>query len=125
MTHVSKGRWNMREDRRTDVDVSRIALLGAGLAGLVVTVAVLVHLSLGILSRRPLPGESRRSPLARETPPPEPRLQTSPAADMEALRERDRALLQSYGWVDRAHGIVRVPIDDAKALVLRKGLPSR
>jgi hypothetical protein len=115
----------MPEGRRTDVDVSRIFQLGAGLAGIVAVVAVLVQLSLGAIARRPFAGESRRSPLARETPPPEPRLQTSPAGDMEAMRARDRARLQTYGWVDRAHGVVRVPVEEAKKIVLRKGLPSR
>ena len=115
----------MPEGRRTDVDVRRVSLLGVALAGIVAAVAVLAQFSLGVIARRPLPGESERSPLAREVPPPEPRLQTSPAADMEAMREHDRAWLSSYGWVDRAHGVVRVPIDAAKKMVLRKGLPSQ
>jgi hypothetical protein len=115
----------MPERRQTDVDVSRILRLGLGLVGIVVTVAFLAHLSLSVISRRSIPGEARRSPLARETPPPEPRLQTSPEGDMEALREHDRTILQTYGWVDRAHGIVRVPIDEAEKMVLRKGLPAR
>lgn len=115
----------MPEGRRTDVDIRSIARFGAVLFGIVAVVAVLVQLTLGAMARRPLPGHERRSPLAIDAPPPEPRLQTSPADDMAALRARDAEILGSYGWVDRAHGIVRVPIAEAKKMVLKKGLPSR
>ena len=115
----------MPERHQTDVDVARIFFLGLGLVGIVLVVAVLTHFSLGRVSRSTEPGAQRRSPLAREALPPEPRLQTSPAGDMEALRARDRAMLETYGWVDRAHGIVRVPIEEAKKMVLKQGLPTR
>ncbi len=32
-------------------------------------------------------------------------------------------MLTTYGWVDKEKGIVRVPIDSAIALVLRRGFP--
>lgn len=115
----------MPEGRETDVDLRTIAGLAAVLVGIVAAIALTVQLTIGRMARRPPPGQERRSPLTVETPPPEPRLQTSPADDMAALRARDLALLQSYGWVDRAHGIVRVPIDDAKKRILAKGFPSR
>ncbi len=115
----------MPEGRRTDVDLRTIAVLGAVLAGIVVAVAVTAQLTIGRMARRSPPGQDRRSPLAVEAPPPEPRLQTSPADDMAALRAREDSILHSYGWVDRAQGIVRVPIDEAKKRILAKGLPSR
>lgn len=115
----------MPEGRRTDVDLRAIAVLGAVLVGIVGAIALTAQLTIGRMARRSPPGRERRSPLAVEAPPPEPRLQTSPADDMAALRARDLAILQTYGWVDRAHGIVRVPIDEAKKRILAKGLPSR
>ena len=44
---------------------------------------------------------------------------------MEAHREREDELLGSYGWVDRNAGVVRIPIDQAKRLLLERGLPVR
>jgi hypothetical protein len=115
----------MAERHSTDVNVARITLLGAALAAVVVVVALATHLSLFRIDLHPGPGAGRRSPLAREALPPEPRLQISPPADMAALREHDRQVLETYGWVDRAHGVVRIPIEEAKKMVLRQGLPSR
>jgi hypothetical protein len=36
------------------------------------------------------------------------------------LVERQRVLLRSYGWVDRAHGVVRIPVNRAVDLMLRQ-----
>src|SRR5262245_4981506 len=43
----------------------------------------------------------------------EPRLQTQPQADLAALQQAQQHILQSYSFIDRAAGIVRVPIDQA------------
>ncbi len=55
--------------------------------------------------------------------PPEPRLQTSPGADMKQMLERENHLMQSYGWVNKASGLVRIPVDRAMDIVAKKGLP--
>ncbi|MGH9441736.1 MAG: hypothetical protein ACRD16_05635 [Thermoanaerobaculia bacterium] len=115
----------MPEGRQTDVDLRSLVRFAAGLAAVVVLVAVAVQVTVGAIARRPQPGLDRRSPLARDVPPPEPRLQTSPADDMATLRRHELAVLNSYGWVDRAHGVVRIPIEEAKKEILEKGLPSR
>jgi hypothetical protein len=65
----------------------------------------------------PLPGLEARQP------PPEPRLQVSPKHDMQAVRAAEMALLHSYGWVNRAAGIVRIPIERAIDLLAERGLP--
>lgn len=56
--------------------------------------------------------------------PPEPRLQTSPGADMKQMLEREEKLMQSYGWVNKASGIVRIPVGAAMDIVAKKGLPN-
>jgi len=62
-----------------------------------------------------------RSPLAssspRESLPPEPRLQVSPAQDLKELRAAEDAMLHSYGWVDQQAGVVRIPIERAMELL--------
>lgn len=66
-----------------------------------------------------------RAPLAQAPGrlPAEPRLQTQPFVDVERLRAEERELLTSYGWVDEKAGVVRIPIEQAKELLLRRGLP--
>lgn len=59
----------------------------------------------------------------RPTPPP-PRLQpniidgTTAEEDMEAMRTREDAILETYGWVNRDEGIVRIPVDKAIDLLV-------
>lgn len=59
------------------------------------------------------------------TLPPLPRLQTTPQKDIHDYWEAEQDELNSYGWVDRQNGIVRIPIDRAMRLVLERGLPAR
>lgn len=44
-------------------------------------------------------------------------------ADYLALRQQQSEKLNSYGWVDRSNGIVRIPIDHAMDLIASRGLP--
>jgi len=90
--------------------------------------------------------ESRPSPFAAERAkiPPEPRLQLAPNSEeqidkrippdlktqhplqeMKDLRSQWEKQLTTYGWVDEQSGVVRIPIDDAKRLLLQRGLPTR
>lgn len=70
---------------------------------------------------------TQRYPLAagREKAPPAPNLQTQPLQDIYLLRKGEAAKLESYGWVDKEGGIVRIPIDRAMALTAERGLPAR
>lgn len=65
-----------------------------------------------------------RSPLAESygrTEPPAPRLQENPRRDLAALRAREQAQLDGYGWIDRASGRVHVPVAQAMARLLAEG----
>lgn len=55
--------------------------------------------------------------------PPEPRQQTHPAQDLAAFRAAKQERLASYGWVDQAHGVAHIPIDEAMKQVAEHGLP--
>lgn len=70
-------------------------------------------------STRPLASELRREA------PPEPRLQVAPLEDLATLHAWEERVLTTYAWVDRDAGVVRVPVDRAKDLVLERGLPAR
>jgi hypothetical protein len=56
---------------------------------------------------------------------PQPQLQKTPALDLEAIREAENQKLESYGWVVREKGVVRIPIERAIDLLAQRGLPAR
>ena len=70
---------------------------------------------------------ARTFPLAQglSQDPPAPRLQTQPFKDIYELKTAQRGALTSYGWLDKANGVVHIPIERAMALTLQRGLPAR
>jgi hypothetical protein len=57
--------------------------------------------------------------------PPPPKLEANPTAENQGDAAAERRVLESYGWIDRDAGIVRVPVERALELVLKEGLPAR
>ena len=47
------------------------------------------------------------------------------SVDLETMQQRERYLLNSYGWVDQNVGIVHIPIEQAMEMVIERGLPTR
>lgn len=45
----------------------------------------------------------------------------TPVVDMEEMRAHEQDVLNHYGWVDKQHGIVHVPIEEAKKQWLASG----
>jgi hypothetical protein len=48
------------------------------------------------------------------------RLQTTPFTDLHALRDQERQILATYGWVDEAAGVVHIPIAEAMRLYVER-----
>lgn len=72
------------------------------------------------------PGSFVAAPFSGTRPlPPPPRIQSNPALDMQSYLQSQQSLLNSYGWIDRQNGIVRLPMDRAMELLLERGLPTR
>jgi hypothetical protein len=44
--------------------------------------------------------------------------QNTPVTDLEAMRAAEDRVLQYYGWVDKQHGVVHIPIDQAKDMLV-------
>jgi hypothetical protein len=64
------------------------------------------------------------SPVSRVvSPPSEPRLETQPGVELQQVRMREEARLNSYGWIDRNAGLAHIPIDRAMELITARGLP--
>ncbi len=110
-----------------EISVKGIVYTGAALALIVLFSALLmwwlsVGLRASLISADPPPPvlpEARVQGL-----PPEPRLQTSPEADLRILRRQEDEVLSSYGWVDEAAGLARVPIERAMAMMAEGRLTS-
>ncbi len=52
-----------------------------------------------------------------------PQLQVNPREDWLKYREEQEKSLETYEWVNRTAGTVRVPIEDAMELLVKKGVP--
>lgn len=100
---------------RTDLSLSVIAIIALGIL-LLLGVTPLIMIGAFPLAR----GDVDRH-LAIN--PPQPRLQTDPEADLAAYVGKERHLLGSYGWVDRGHGIVHIPVKVAMERLARTGIP--
>src|SRR5580658_8999835 len=59
------------------------------------------------------------------TIPPLPRLQVAPQKEIHDYWESQQGIVDSYGWVDRQNGVVRIPVDRAMRILLQRGLPAR
>jgi len=118
----------MQRHEESDINVNRVFEVGAGLAAVTAVVFVVVWLFFVYFDRRETSSTAPAHPVAEGQGlrlPPEPRLQTTPRADLREFRSREDALLDSYQWADKAAGVVRIPIGEAMKLVVQRGLPAR
>jgi hypothetical protein len=84
-------------------------------------IASLAVVTLCVLWLFPMPSTDRtlRTPLPVF---PAPRLQPSPREEMQRFLAEERAQLTSYGWVDKSHDIVRLPVDLAMKEIAQRGI---
>ena len=98
-------------------------------AGGLVVMAIIVHFVLGALMNRfsrDERGAERNRPVLftrEEGQFPPPRNQVAPRTELEQMRKREGAILNSYGWVDEKAGVARIPIDRAISILAERGLP--
>ena len=112
----------------SDIDIRGVLTFGGGLLGAAIVISFLVWLLFVYLSGREAVRTTPRFPLAttqEQRLPPEPRLQTNPRQDLNDLRTQEDVVLGNYGWMDKTAGTVRIPIEEAMRLVVRRGLPTR
>jgi hypothetical protein len=116
------------QHEESDVNIRAIFGFGAGLIAVTLVVYLVVWLLFGYFDRREAATDPGGPLLAvgHETRlPPEPRLQVAPREDLRELQTDQQALLDGYRWVDKAAGIVRIPIGEAMKLTVQRGLPTR
>ena len=112
----------------TDVNIRGILLFGVGLIVSGVLISLLVWVLFTYFASREARRVAPQYPLAAAQDvrvPPEPRLQTNPREDLQDLRAQEEQILNSYGWIDKNTGVVRIPIEEAMKLMVQRGLPSR
>lgn len=115
-----------RGHERRDFPVRGVVIFAAFL----VLSAAVIHVALGGLYAGLVERRQARPPavppagVGRQVPPP-PRLQADPAGDLRELRRAERAVLESYGVVDRGAGVFRIPIERAMERIVERGLPVR
>jgi hypothetical protein len=113
----------LHDHERTDWNLNYVL---AGFTALVIAVTVILLASWWIF--RDLHGSAESRILgtgpAQPVLPHEPRLQTSPSADWRLMLAEEKAALQSYRWVDRSRGIVRIPIEREMELIAQRGFPA-
>jgi hypothetical protein len=112
------------EHERKDADVVALSMVG----GLLILGGVLVILCCwGFIHILTLRGNARDKAAAtmagQMTKFPGPHLIVQPGSDFPTLQSAQEHELNSYGWVDRKAGKVRIPIDRAMQLLIERGLP--
>jgi hypothetical protein len=124
----------------SDVNIKALVMSAVGLAVIMVVSAVLMYalfwwvfvpqaeasapkLSPLALPATTMPKTTTASPYFGGAP--QPQLLTNEPSLLNQIREREAQQLHSYGWVDEKTGVARIPIDDAKKLLLERGVPSR
>jgi hypothetical protein len=110
----------------SDVNISGLVTF---LVGLMVSLAAVVFIIAGFfwfLGERAAKHDPAPPPLAEMRPkqPPAPRLQASPATEMNAMLDQQEAALRQTKWIDKEQKVVRIPIDRAMQLVVERGLPN-
>jgi len=111
-----------------DISTRVVVIFGASLVvgAVVVYVGIwLVFLYFGSLADRAYPREYPMAQVGAPAQPPAPLLQTKPREELKQMRAEEDRILDSYGWVDAAGGVVRIPIERAMRMTVEQGLPAR
>ena len=114
-----------RSHETSDASIRNLLIFGAGLALLVIAGLIVSRVVF-----RYFVGHQGLGPPASpfenvRTLPPEPRLQVTAPMDLKQYKTAQDGILNSYGWVDRQAGVVRITVDRAMDLLLQRGFPVR
>lgn len=102
---------------RSDIKSVGIAWIAAGLALFVIATPLLMPLIFPQSMARRTP--SAPPALSADAP----GLEVTPQQDLQRLRRGEAELTQSYGWIDRSHSEMRIPVARAMQLLAKNGLP--
>lgn len=118
----------MRHEHR---DVNIWAVGKVGIALILTTIASLVLMAGMFRYLEVRENAAQIPPASTTTPPnalpPEPNLMfnQNEHVNLEEIRAAEEKDIDNYGWVDKEHGVVRLPINRAMDLVAQRGIPAR
>jgi hypothetical protein len=111
---------------KSDAHLKSVLMLVALTVGIALVGIVSMRFLFGYVVERDASRDTLPSPLAdTRAPYTGPRLQVSPPQDTKAMKAAEAQILESYAWLDRESGIVRIPIERAIELLAERGLPTR
>jgi hypothetical protein len=117
---------NARWEKR-DVNIPALFQFAFWMA--VVLLVTMVGMNFAFKSfKKSSPMGPTRSPMVQEGArmiPAAPLLQVHPHRELQDYCDAQQKDVSTYGWVDQASGVVRIPVDRAEELILAKGLPAR
>lgn len=110
-----------------DADIKEVIFTGIGLAvGTLIVCLVMWGLFNLLKTQQAKQSTPLMNPMAPPAQfPPEPRLQVNAPEELQQFHEQEDKTLDTYGWVDKNAGLVRLPIDKAMDIMAQKGFPTR
>jgi hypothetical protein len=108
-----------------DASVPALLKFGVSLAVIILIVVVGMRWTFAYYAKTQNLGPTVTPFENERTIPPVPRLQVAPQKEIHDYWESQQSIVNSYGWVDRQGGVVRIPVDRAMRLLLQRGLPAR
>jgi hypothetical protein len=125
----------------SDINISKLVAFAIGLAAITAAVAALMWGLFRFLEKdakardvaaspSPLSAPAAQMPAKMAgspvfSPTPGPRLLTNEYAVLDEQRRKEEQRLTGYGWTDESAGVARMPVSEAKRLILERGLPVR
>ena len=110
----------------TDASPAVLGLFALALSLMVVVVLLFLTWLFSQFEADAKRADRPQTPLAENEPPPPPRLEVDPGADLARVRFAEEKALTTYGWIDREQGergVIRLPIKRAIKLLAERGLP--
>jgi len=124
---IDLSRPELRHER-TDADVWALSKFAIALLLVCITSLAVIFGLFRYFENKyggPLPRATQSLDLDARHLPPAPQLELTEPEDLAAQRMAERQILTSYGWIDREHGIVRIPISQAIDMLAASHLPAR
>ncbi len=104
----------------TDAEPGTLVLWGVVVVGVLFFSVAASWVFFDVLTAYAERHDRKPSPLASHDGPPEPHLLTNEPANLADVLKSENEILETYGWVDKDKGIVRIPIDEAMAAFVKE-----
>jgi hypothetical protein len=109
-----------------DADIRKLTYLAFGILALIIFGFIVTEIVFYFfVGRQKVSPSPQALFIAGSQMPPPPRLEEHTGLTLQPYLQEENHILDSYGWVNRKAGIVRIPISLAMTLLLQQGLPVR